>query len=272
MESQPKSAAKSATWRVVDDRSSPLTYIRTRLRPNRARLLPSSIFPVPLLTDDVSPYPMGPVSMDRLCRWFGADVSIVLVTVGLLAGSLGVWLLFRCGLASRYWGVETLGIMTMGGTVKNREDMATLMGRVSVDPVTGCWLWCGTIVAGGCGQIEVAGRVWLAHIFSWALHHRPDWDEAALVAPLRLVVQRCEVASCVNPYHLCLGGAVDPVRACRAVRGRRVRGVSDDQVREIRGGAFNDATYARRFGVAATTVRDIRNRVTKILVPDRAGG
>lgn len=168
----------------------------------------------------------------------------------------------------------------MGRPVANFEDMATLMRRVAVNPVTGCWEWLGFIQTLGYGQIEIAGRIWLAHRLSWSLHHCDRDAAGRLMFPPALVLHSCDNPPCVNPGHLFLGdhqantddaiakGRFDPFAVSRHSHKKRIRKLSDAQVREIRTARFNDATYARRFGVATTTVCNIRNRKTKTLVPD----
>lgn len=161
----------------------------------------------------------------------------------------------------------------MGRHVINRYNRETVARNTVIDQETGCWLWSGYIQTGGYGQIEVCGRLWLAHRFVWFVYH----DE---VEPVGLMLHRCDTPACVNPEHLFEGthmdnhkdavakGRVDPMAVCRHSHKPRRRKLTDDQVRQIRSGRDSDQGYALRFGVAANTVCDIRNRRSKTLIPD----
>lgn len=161
----------------------------------------------------------------------------------------------------------------MGRPVTNRYNRATVARNVAVDPTTGCWLWIGYIQSKGYGQIEVCGKLLLAHRFAWTVYH----DDTE---PVGLLLHRCDTPACVNPEHLFEGthmdnhldavakGRVDPMAVSRHSHKPRRRKLTDDQVRQIRSGLDSDLGYARRFGVARNTVCNIRNRRTKALIPD----
>lgn len=136
---------------------------------------------------------------------------------------------------------------------------------------TGCWDWSGYIQSGGYGQVEIEGKLWLAHRASWTVHKgRIPWG--------LLVCHHCDNRACVNPNHLFLGTHEDnmhdairkgrhsgrlPDGACRLAR---VRKLTHDQVRAIRAAAGTHQAIADQFKVARSTVTEIRNGTRKVLV------
>lgn len=160
----------------------------------------------------------------------------------------------------------------MGRAVTNRNDVQTVLDHRTVDDATGCWNWTGYIQTTGYGQIEVCGRLWLAHRFSWAMHHRgiEPWG--------MLVLHKCDNPKCVNPDHLFIGTHQDNVDDMwskgRGHRGPhknpatkpRQRKLTDDAVRDIRSGRLTDKEFMRLYSAGRTTVGDIRRGKTKALV------
>lgn len=62
-------------------------------------------------------------------------------------------------------------------------------------PMSGCWLWTGTEVAGGYGRTKVGPRS--------VLVHRMIFEVARGAIPSGLVIDhRCRVRCCANPDHL----------------------------------------------------------------------
>ena len=61
------------------------------------------------------------------------------------------------------------------------------------EPNSGCWLWDGSAIPQGYGNVRHNGRSVLAHRLSWFLFHG-YWPERLL--------HRCDVPACVNPGHL----------------------------------------------------------------------
>lgn len=142
--------------------------------------------------------------------------------------------------------------------------------EVSLGP---CWLWQGTILDNGYGQIVTrtknecyskAHRS-LTHRFAWELHHKQEIPSGLLVC------HRCDVRNCVNPDHLFLGTYLDNNHDC-AVKGRRHRGadhphakLTSDKVQRIRrmiltGIALNE--IGRRFGVTGENILAIKKGQT----------
>ena len=69
--------------------------------------------------------------------------------------------------------------------------------RVEKEPMSGCWLWTGTILSKGYGQLWVGttGKRVLAHRYSYELVRGAIPDGKQLD-------HLCRVRSCVNPSHL----------------------------------------------------------------------
>jgi HNH endonuclease len=136
-------------------------------------------------------------------------------------------------------------------------------------PMSGCWLWLGSIMSNGYGKFHkggVSGRKKdLAHRVSYELHIGPVSDDV-------LVLHRCDVRSCVNPAHLFLGSGMDNMRDMHS-KGRGARGeisnlakLSLADVRDIRNrGAANTQQFraiAGEFGVSCEQIRRIIDKKT----------
>lgn len=161
----------------------------------------------------------------------------------------------------------------MGRPVVNRMTPEFVRNGIKVDLATGCWPWQGYIQSAGYGQCEVNGRLWLAHRLSWTVHR-------GLIPKGSLVLHRCDNPPCCNPEHLRIGTHKDNFDDAVA-KGRhlgtfppgsetkrRICKLTDNDVRIIRAGGHTIEEFCRMFGVGRTTVTDIKNRKTKLLVPD----
>jgi hypothetical protein len=136
-----------------------------------------------------------------------------------------------------------------------------------VNKTESCWLWIGTILSHGYGQISLGhpstpgSKRWRAHRFSWELHNGPVPDGL-------VVCHRCDVPACVNPEHLFL--ATQKVNVHDAIhKGRRnsfgVQKLNEDDVSVIRQQASRgilQKDIAKAFGVARNTVSQIVARKT----------
>lgn len=78
-----------------------------------------------------------------------------------------------------------------------------------------CWLWKGSRLKAGYGQIGSGGkygRPFLAHRVSWEIHFGPIPEGLC-------VLHHCDNPPCVNPYHLFLGTHADNAHD-REIKGR----------------------------------------------------
>jgi hypothetical protein len=138
---------------------------------------------------------------------------------------------------------------------------------LKVNKTATCWLWTGTILSHGYGQIALGhpstpgSKRWRAHRFSWELHNGPVPDGL-------VVCHRCDVPACVNPEHLFLstqkGNVHDAIN-----KGRRnsygIQKLNADDVRVIRQQASRGILHkdiASAFSIARNTVGQIVARKT----------
>lgn len=141
-----------------------------------------------------------------------------------------------------------------------------------VNKTDACWLWTGTKMPFGHGQIidgpkSRGGKLVLAHRVSWEMHHGEIPDGLC-------VCHRCDVPACVRPNHLFLGTHADNMQDC-ASKSRNHHGESHffakmtpDLVREIRtryaNGGISQSTLAKEYGLFQTTVSElIRHKTWK---------
>lgn len=105
----------------------------------------------------------------------------------------------------------------------------------------------------GYGQIPRAKgdkRQRLAHRLAYEEHVGP-------VSPDLFVCHRCDVRNCINPEHLFLGTCADNMRDC-AIKGRNVRKLSEEDVRQIRSVVgVSKAELSRLYGVTDTLIGTI---------------
>lgn len=133
--------------------------------------------------------------------------------------------------------------------------------RVGVQGDDDCWNWTGCQIRDAYGQIRYQGRKWYTHRLAYTLTHG--------AIPDGLVVRhRCDNPLCCNPRHLELGSQADNNRD-RDERGRHVSlsgeasassKLSESQVKEIYLSSGSEKDLAAHYGVAPTTIGDIRRR------------
>lgn len=128
---------------------------------------------------------------------------------------------------------------------------------ISPEPNSGCWLWTAAVNA--CGYGILAGKIGLAHRFSFALHRGP--------IPIGMnVLHRCDVPCCVNPDHLFVGTQRDNIldmenkkRSYHPSHEQHGRAkLTWDNVRNIRRDHRSASQIARDFGVTKTNILAIK--------------
>jgi hypothetical protein len=162
----------------------------------------------------------------------------------------------------------------MPGGPRPRTVIERMADKVAYEPMSGCWLWTGSVNNMGYGDVHRNGRT--------ALAHRAVYEETVGPIPEGLAAcHRCDTPACVNPQHIFLGSAEANARD-KVSKGRQYRGerhwahrnpaavrrgsnhpgaaLTEDQVREIRGLAGREESHtaiARRFRVSRQTVQRI---------------
>jgi HNH endonuclease len=133
----------------------------------------------------------------------------------------------------------------------------------------GCWLWTGKSVnTKGYGQLGALGgkgtKGITAHRLSYTIH-KGEIPEGMVV------MHSCDNPACVNPDHLSVGTQSQNILEAIA-KGRKVlpklphpsgadhpfSKLTEENVREIRSSPVMDTVFAKRFGVAPSTVRRAR--------------
>lgn len=129
----------------------------------------------------------------------------------------------------------------------------------SIQTGDGCWIWKGNLDTKGYGKFRTGGQSLRATRAMYAL-------VKGKVPADRVVCHTCDTPACCNPAHLWLGTIADNSRDM-VQKGRSSRRIGSantrcrltvDQVRAIRGDHRQSAAIARSYGVARTTIRDIR--------------
>lgn len=76
------------------------------------------------------------------------------------------------------------------------------MAKVSPEPMSGCWLWCGATNEHGYGNFWDRGTMRKAHRVSFEMH-------CGEIGRGQFVLHKCDTPGCVNPGHLWLGTGKD---------------------------------------------------------------
>src|SRR5688572_17981350 len=130
----------------------------------------------------------------------------------------------------------------------------------------GCWLWAAGLDKDGYGAFrgELGGVVYKkAHRFSYALH-------TGEVIGSKHICHTCDNPRCVNPAHLFAGTNADNM-ADKKRKGRshvpfgvsnHKAILSDDQVKTILSDARPYAQIAADYGVAASTIGSLKQRIS----------
>ncbi|OJB35399.1 HNH endonuclease signature motif containing protein [Burkholderia ubonensis] len=134
--------------------------------------------------------------------------------------------------------------------------------KVVITP--GCWLWSASVNSKGYGLIrDTAGALRLAHRVAYELYVGP-------VPAGRMILHRCDVPACVNPFHLRPGTAHENTQDMLA-KGRgvspqgEVNGnakLTGEQVRAIRSDDGSLRAVARKYGVTYNAIDGIRSGKT----------
>jgi hypothetical protein len=116
------------------------------------------------------------------------------------------------------------------------------------EPNSGCWLWLGTVDAGGYGRAKIDGKYVLAHRAMYA-------REVGEIGDGLEIDHLCSMRSCINPRHL---QTVTPAVNSRRSRATKLRPASVSWIRDLwLTGKWKQVEIASMFGVAQSTVAKI---------------
>lgn len=136
---------------------------------------------------------------------------------------------------------------------------ARIEGLSIPEPNSGCWIWLGSISAGGYARITVNRSV-NAHRISYAAYV----DD--ILSDLH-VLHRCDNRCCVNPEHLFLGSNRDNI-ADKVAKGRQARNagikhpsvkLTEEQALAVYADQRPFSEIARSFGLTRGTVVGIKS-------------
>ena len=136
--------------------------------------------------------------------------------------------------------------------------------HVERDPNSGCWLWTGTLLSSGYGQVAWRKNRDLAHRASYAAFKQS-------IPAGQSVLHKCDTPACVNPDHLFLGTQLDNMRdKMDKHRGGHSHAKSGEQnhkakltreraaaIRVLSGSGISLRVLSREFGVAIETIRAV---------------
>lgn len=110
------------------------------------------------------------------------------------------------------------------------RDWLWLESRIEPEPMSGCWLWVGTVDKAGYGRLVMAGK----GCTQTRSAHREVYENLRGVIPENLTLDHlCRTRCCVNPAHLEPVSQKENVRRGRGVGVRRThcpRGHPYDEV------------------------------------------
>lgn len=144
--------------------------------------------------------------------------------------------------------------------------MSILLKNSIPEPMSGCWLWTGTLFWDGYGQFNyVVDGKWKkarAHRISYELH-KGQFDSRLSI------LHRCDMPSCVNPDHLFCGthaeNMQDKVQKGRAphigYKGEKHPGakLSNDDILRIREDVRKCSEIAKDYGVGWNAIKDVKS-------------
>lgn len=130
------------------------------------------------------------------------------------------------------------------------------------EPNTGCWLWTRHCNHRGYGSISIKDRTYRASRASYE----------AFIGPIPeggMVCHRCDTPQCVNPDHLFLGTCQDNVidavkkgRWAHQIGEKNAQAkISEETAINVKAAIGSNASIARRFGISATHVSQIKRAV-----------
>lgn len=140
--------------------------------------------------------------------------------------------------------------------------------KVQVRSRQECWLWQAGKDKDGYGNFWISPQNQKAHRVAYKIEFG-FFDESLQV------LHKCDNPSCVNPFHLFLGTAIDNIKDMMN-KGRQNKGESiksakltADQVKQIKVWLFQGYSFgflSKKFNVHKSTIKDIKAKRTWVHV------
>lgn len=148
------------------------------------------------------------------------------------------------------------GYQSISRANRTKPVMERIFDKITPEPNTGCWLWCGCADKDGYGFVRVDGKNKKVHRVIFERHN-------GSINAKTLVCHTCDTPSCVNPLHLYAGTNSDnqidaAIRQRAPCQKLSVRDVLE--IRERRASGETATSLAKEFGVHLTTIINIAHR------------
>ena len=134
--------------------------------------------------------------------------------------------------------------------------------RITIDPVSGCWLYTGAITKHGYGNCWIDGKNMYAHIVMYELAYGPvprDEDGNPFFVD-HVAARGCTSRACCNPAHL---EAVPPIVNVRRGKSTKLDAEKVAQIKTLLAAPKpNKTAIAREFGVGRSAVHNIATGAT----------
>lgn len=125
--------------------------------------------------------------------------------------------------------------------------------RLVIKNETGCWGWSGRLTTRGYATFKLRGIRYVAHRFSYELHHGLILDKK--------VCHKCDNTVCSNPDHLFLGTNKDNT-IDMMLKGRHNKAIltpSDViEIRNLISKGHLSSTLAKQYGVSKQTIKHLK--------------
>jgi len=97
----------------------------------------------------------------------------------------------------------------------SEKDKTRFEAKINKDTKNSCHEWTAHLVSSGYGGFKYKRKQWLAHRFTYILHHGE-------IPKGKVIMHKCDNKKCVNPDHLKLGTQVENI-ADMVAKGRAAR-------------------------------------------------